>query len=122
MTANKAQGQTLKHVGIYLGKNEFFSHGQFYVAFSRVTDPKNIKFFLDDAEKGTTMNVVYPKALENWFCRRWSLQLLLWVGTLVHSCRHFSKYCKESHTLYNFFSLLKFFLFKCRPIRFHIEN
>ena len=64
MTSNKAQGQTLKHVGIYLGQNEFFSHGQFYVAISRVTDPKNIKFFLDDIEKGTTMNVVYPEVLE----------------------------------------------------------
>ena len=31
MTANKAQGQTLEFVGIYIAR-EFFSHGQFYVA------------------------------------------------------------------------------------------
>ena len=35
ITSNKAQGQTLSHVGIYL-KQGFFSHGQLYVAMSRV--------------------------------------------------------------------------------------
>ena len=35
MTANKAQGQTLQKVGIYISR-EFFSHGQLYVAISRV--------------------------------------------------------------------------------------
>ena len=33
ITSNKAQGQTLSHVGIYL-KQGFFSHGQLYVAMS----------------------------------------------------------------------------------------
>ena len=38
----QAQGQTLEAAGIYLG-TEFFSHGQCYVAFSRVGNPDNIK-------------------------------------------------------------------------------
>ena len=42
MTANKAQGQTLEKVGIHIAK-EFFSHGQFYVAISRVGDRKSVK-------------------------------------------------------------------------------
>jgi hypothetical protein len=53
MTANKAQGQTLNKVGIYLEK-DFFSHGQPYVAMSRVGNPNNLKIF---ARSGSFINV-----------------------------------------------------------------
>jgi ATP-dependent exoDNAse (exonuclease V) alpha subunit len=41
MTINKAQGQTLNKVGIFLPDN-VFTHGQLYVALSRVTNSENI--------------------------------------------------------------------------------
>ena len=34
MIVNKAQGQTIPHVGVYL-LNHIFSHGELYVALSR---------------------------------------------------------------------------------------
>uniref|UniRef100_A0A914H714 ATP-dependent DNA helicase n=1 Tax=Globodera rostochiensis TaxID=31243 RepID=A0A914H714_GLORO len=43
MTINKAQGQTLSHVGILLDQSQCFSHGQLYVALSRVRQAENIK-------------------------------------------------------------------------------
>ncbi|WVZ97143.1 hypothetical protein U9M48_042698 [Paspalum notatum var. saurae] len=42
MTINKAQGQTIPHVGVYLPES-VFSHGQLYVALSRATARSNIK-------------------------------------------------------------------------------
>jgi ATP-dependent exoDNAse (exonuclease V) alpha subunit len=55
MTINKSQGQTLKHVGVCL-TSQPFSHGQLYVAMSRVTSSANLKIL----SPGTSMtNVVY---------------------------------------------------------------
>ena len=66
ITSNKSQGQTLDRVGIYLGKNQFFSHGQLYVALSRSRSPKAISIFVsrdDPAIKGKkTSN---PKLIKN---------------------------------------------------------
>lgn len=43
MTINKAQGQTLRKVGIFLNE-PVFGHGQLYVAISRSGDPSNTLF------------------------------------------------------------------------------
>jgi len=42
MTVNKAQGQTIPNVGLYLPE-PVFSHGQLYVALSRATARSNVK-------------------------------------------------------------------------------
>ncbi|XP_074362499.1 uncharacterized protein LOC141702790 [Apium graveolens] len=63
MTINKSQGQSLKTVGLYLPKS-VFSHGQYYVAISRVTSPTGLTIFVDDesgAATNITQNVVYKE-------------------------------------------------------------
>lgn len=55
MTINKAQGQSLETVGLFLPKS-CFTHGQFYVAISRVTSPHGLKIFVDD-EAGLPTNI-----------------------------------------------------------------
>ena len=59
MTINKAQGQSLRTVGVDL-ETPCFSHGQLYVACSRVGSPANLYIY---APEGSTANVVYPRAL-----------------------------------------------------------
>jgi ATP-dependent DNA helicase PIF1 len=59
MTINKSQGQTLSVAGVYL-PTDCFSHGQAYVAASRVSHPNNIRFAVDPCR---TRNVVYREAL-----------------------------------------------------------
>jgi ATP-dependent DNA helicase PIF1 len=53
MTINKAQGQSLKVAGVHL-QTPCFSHGQLYVAFSRVGANKNLIIF---APYGKTTNI-----------------------------------------------------------------
>ena len=62
MTVNKAQGQTLKKVGLYL-KSDFFSHDQLYVAMSGVGNSGDIKIHANPLVSGNTLinNVVYPE-------------------------------------------------------------
>jgi ATP-dependent DNA helicase PIF1 len=67
MTINKSQGQSLDCVGLYLPK-PVFSHGQLYVAISRVKAKKGLKILiLDDQKKATniTTNVVYKEVFHN---------------------------------------------------------
>jgi ATP-dependent DNA helicase PIF1 len=71
MTINKVQGQTLKMVGIFLPK-PIFTHGQLYVAMSRIGCPEGVKLLVTDGWEDAhedalasvyTRNVVYIEVL-----------------------------------------------------------
>jgi ATP-dependent DNA helicase PIF1 len=62
MTINKAQGQSLQKVGIDL-RQPVFIYGQFYVAFSRVTDVANLDVLLPYRGSGMVENIMYPEIL-----------------------------------------------------------
>ena len=64
MTIHKAQGQTLARIGVFLPQ-PCFSHGQLYVAASRVGHPDHLRFAVerDDNGEHRTRNVVYREAL-----------------------------------------------------------
>jgi len=71
MTINKAHGQTLKMVGIFLLKHVFI-HGQLYVAMSRIGCHEGVKLLVtdgwkdvhEDAPAGVYIrNVVYIEVL-----------------------------------------------------------
>ncbi|KAL2976387.1 hypothetical protein AAZX31_13G005400 [Glycine max] len=67
MTINKSQGQSLAHVGLYL-PTPVFSHGQLYVALSRVQSKKGLHILIHDNQgtpKNTTINVVYKEVFSN---------------------------------------------------------
>ncbi|CAH9134654.1 unnamed protein product [Cuscuta epithymum] len=67
MTINKSQGQSLSRVGLLL-KKPVFTHGQLYVAVSRVTNRRGLKILICN-ESGTTtnstQNVVYKEVFNN---------------------------------------------------------
>ena len=64
MTINKSQGQTIKHVGIYLPK-PVFSHGQLYVALSRCPNFSNLNVFIDhEPVPNYTANIVYNEIVD----------------------------------------------------------
>ena len=63
MTINKAQGQTIPIMGLYLPK-PVFTHGQLYVALSRVQSINNITVLVknghNEGKEGVyTKNIVY---------------------------------------------------------------
>jgi len=66
MTVNKAQGQTLEKLGIDLTK-DVFSHGQLYVALSRVRTWKALSIrLLETNSERKVMNVVYKEILDEY--------------------------------------------------------
>ncbi|KAF1886921.1 hypothetical protein Lal_00046159, partial [Lupinus albus] len=67
MTINKSQGQSLESIGLYLHR-PVFSHGQLYIAISRVQSKKGLKILIHDKDfqplKSTT-NIVYKEVFQN---------------------------------------------------------
>ncbi|KAL1371277.1 hypothetical protein AAHE18_01G120100 [Arachis hypogaea] len=67
MTINKSQGQSLSHVGLYLSKS-VFTHGQLYVALSRVKSRSGLRVLILDEDgnpKSSTTNVVFKEVFNN---------------------------------------------------------
>ncbi|KAJ8348928.1 hypothetical protein SKAU_G00275170 [Synaphobranchus kaupii] len=66
MTVNKSQGQSLHHVGVFCTR-DFFSHGQFYVAASRVGRSSGLRILAQDEEtkkkRRFLSNVIYEEVL-----------------------------------------------------------
>nr|XP_043618603.1 ATP-dependent DNA helicase PIF1-like [Erigeron canadensis] len=69
MTINKAQGQTIPNVGVYLPES-VFSHGQLYVALSRGISREKVKVLVRPTQEFPqlgvyTSNVVYREVLHD---------------------------------------------------------
>jgi len=67
MTINKSQGQLLKVVGVFL-KEQFFTHGQLYVALSRVSSKQGLKIITCNAKGNHSIyakNIMYEDVLRS---------------------------------------------------------
>ncbi|CAN1811772.1 ATP-dependent DNA helicase PIF1 [Linum perenne] len=67
MTINKSQGQTLEQVGLYL-PSPVFSHGQLYVAVSRVRSANGIHVVVENDDglaSDITRKIVYDEIFED---------------------------------------------------------
>ena len=70
ITINKGQGQSLESVGIFLpSPDAIFSHGQFYVALSRVQNPRGLKLLVGGGTHSISggvfvRNVVYREVFQ----------------------------------------------------------
>ncbi|XP_074365252.1 uncharacterized protein LOC141706381 [Apium graveolens] len=68
MTIIKSQGQSLHKVGLYLPRS-VFTHGQLYVAVSRVTSPSGLHILIDSDSGGytnVTSNVIFEEVFYNF--------------------------------------------------------
>jgi ATP-dependent DNA helicase PIF1 len=62
MSINKAQGQSLPFVGLDL-RVDVFSHGQLYVALSRVTNANSLHVLVRNKRTRKVENIVWPSLL-----------------------------------------------------------
>ena len=62
MTINKSQGQSFQTLGIDL-RTPVFTHGQLYVAMSRVTDVRQLTVCVSPETSEKVMNIVFPEVL-----------------------------------------------------------
>ncbi|MCO5612711.1 hypothetical protein L7F22_066980 [Adiantum nelumboides] len=69
MTINKSQGQTLHTLGLYL-QTPIFSHGQLYVALSRVRSSRSLKVHIGGATATTTNGDFDSIPSENTNCTK----------------------------------------------------
>ena len=63
ITINKSQGQTMKNIGLYL-EYDVFSHGQLYVALSRVCSEMSLTIFTKN-NTNVVKNVVFKEIFNN---------------------------------------------------------